>query len=128
MEVFKQIHNAVGTKHADAVLYAAGIGLIASDILPTPADAIYFHIEKRLRDQWKNGKLTPKQYWVRSAEAYYLMNPIWWTLVLGVMVATKGGIEQKIKIGGALIGAGAVAGVLYRNYRIDTMEKNKELR
>ena len=37
--------------NAKGVLYAGLLGLLVSDILPTPADALYFYIERNLRDK-----------------------------------------------------------------------------
>ena len=117
--VLREISNATEGSYGTAIIYAGAIGLILSDIIPTPADALYFYTEKKLRDQWVNKTITPKQYWVRSASAYYLYNPIWWTLVLGAMHYTEGGFKQKAKIGLIAIGAGAVIGMIYRNYKVD---------
>ena len=118
-KVFEDISKASEGRYANGVLYAGAVGLILSDIVPTPADALYFYSEKRLRDKWKAGEITPKQYWERTAMAYYLYNPIWWTLVLGALYYTKGDIKQKVKIGVGIVGIGAVIGVIYRNYTQD---------
>jgi hypothetical protein len=83
-------------------------------------------VEKKLRDLWTEKKITPKQYWVRSASAYYLYNPIWWILVLGAMHYKQGDFKDKAKIGLAMIGVGAVIGVIYRNYKKDIEEVRKD--
>jgi hypothetical protein len=124
--IFKEISTATEGQYGTAILYAGAIGLILSDIIPTPADALYFHTEKKLRDLWTEQKITPKQYWVRSASAYYLYNPIWWILVLGVMHYKQGDFKDKAKIGLAMIGVGAVLGVIYRNYKKDIEEVRKD--
>lgn len=93
------INSAIKSGHGNAILYAGALGLIISDILPTPADALYFKVEKNLRDKWKKGEITPKQYWASEAAAYYLINPLYWSLVLGAMVLTKGDVKQKAKVG-----------------------------
>jgi hypothetical protein len=124
--IFKEISSATEGQYGTAILYAGAIGLILSDIIPTPADALYFHTEKKLRDLWVEKKITPKQYWVRSASAYYLYNPIWWILVLGAMHYKQGDFKDKAKIGLAMIGVGAVIGVIYRNYKKDIEEVKKD--
>lgn len=124
--IFKEISTATEGQYGTAILYAGAIGLILSDIIPTPADALYFHTEKKLRDLWVEKKITPKQYWVRSASAYYLYNPVWWILVLGVMHYKQGDFKDKAKIGLAMIGVGAVLGVIYRNYKKDIEEVRKD--
>jgi hypothetical protein len=124
--IFKEISSATQGQYGTAILYAGAIGLILSDIIPTPADALYFHTEKKLRDLWTENKINPKQYWVRSASAYYLYNPVWWILVLGVMHYKQGDFQDKAKIGLAMIGVGAVIGVIYRNYKKDIEEVRKD--
>lgn len=124
--IFKEISTATEGQYGTAILYAGAIGLILSDIIPTPADALYFHTEKKLRDLWVEKKITPKQYWVRSASAYYLYNPIWWILVLGAMHYKQGDFKAKAKLGLAIVGAGAVIGVIYRNYKKDIEEVRKD--
>ena len=104
------------------VLYAGAVGLLLSDIIPTPADGLYFYTERKLKDKLESNEITPKQYWTRSALAYYAYNPIWWSLVLGAMVLTKGDYKQKAKVGMAIIGAGAVIGVLNKNIKLDTLK------
>ena len=44
--IFKEISKATEGEYGTAILYAGAIGLILSDIIPTPADALYFHTEK----------------------------------------------------------------------------------
>lgn len=117
------IKEAVKTKGAgEAVLYAGLIGLVVSDIVPTPADAIYFRMMEKNKQKLNSGEITPRQYWTRDAFLYYGLNPIWWSLVLLAVVNTKGGLDSKIKLGVALVGAGAVFGVLSKNIRDE--EKN----
>lgn len=112
------IKEAVKTKGAgEAVLYAGLIGLVVSDIVPTPADAIYFRMMEKNKQKLNSGQITPRQYWTRDAFLYYGLNPIWWSLVLFAIVNTKGGLDSKIKLGVALVGAGAVFGVLSKNIR-----------
>lgn len=125
--MIKSVKSGFRSEHGNAVLYAGLLGLILSDIIPTPADAIYFRVEKRLRDKWKKGEIEPKQYWTRDAIAYYGLNPIWWALVAGVTLSIKGDTNKKLKIALALIGSGAVVGILYRNVKKDEQERIKEL-
>ena len=96
---FEEIGNASKGEYGAGVLYAGAVGLILSDIVPTPADALYFYTEKKLRDKWKNGEITPEQYWKKTAMAYYLYNPIWWILVIAVIYNVPGDVSKKAKIG-----------------------------
>lgn len=107
------------------ILYAGAIGLLLSDIIPTPADGLYFYTERKLKDKLEKGTITSKQYWNYSALAYYGYNPIWWSLVLGALVFTKGDAKQKAKVGLAIVGAGAVLGVLHKNIELDRVKYGK---
>lgn len=109
------IKNAINSGHGSALLYAGALGLLISDIVPTPADAIYFRLQEKNKTLLEKGTITPKQYWLRDAAMYYGLNPIWWGLVLGAMVVTKGDFTDKAKVGIAIIAGGAVLGVLHKN-------------
>lgn len=111
------IETAIKKGHGNAILYAGTLGLLLSDIIPTPADAVYFRLQEKNKTALESGKITPKQYWTRDALAYYGLNPIWWSIVLGAVVFTKGGFNDKIKVGIGIIGAGAVFGVLSKNIK-----------
>jgi hypothetical protein len=126
-KILSEIVKSTEGKYSKGVLYAGAVGLILSDIIPTPADALYFYTEKKLRDKWKSGEITPQKYWSRTAGAYYLYNPIWWGIVLGAIYYAKGDVRDKAKIGLMVVGAGAVIGVLYRNYQKDIKEIKKEV-
>ena len=118
------IKEAVKTKGAgEAVLYAGLIGLVLSDIIPTPADAIYFRMMEKNKQKLEENKITPREYWTQDAMLYYGLNPLWWTLVLVAVVNTKGGINNKLKLGIGLIGAGAVLGVISKNIREEEKRK-----
>lgn len=117
-----QLKGVSGSQYATAAIYAGAIGLIVSDVIPTPADALYFWLERKLRDQWKQGKITPSQYWTREAIIYYGLNPLWWLLVLVLIVRAKGDASHKLKILLAIIGGGAVIGVIFKNVQLDTAE------
>lgn len=122
--MIKTIKSAVDAKHGNAVLYGALIGLVLSDLIPTPADAVYFSIEKKLRDKWKRGELTPRQYWVRETLAYYSLNPLWWAIIAGITMNVKGDTNTKLKVGMALLGSTAVVGVILKNISKDKLESS----
>ena len=68
--------------HKTKILYAVGIGLLLSDLIPTPADAVYFKYQSENKDKLQSKAITPKQYWQRDALGYYGFNAVWWTSVL----------------------------------------------
>jgi hypothetical protein len=117
------IKSAISSGHGNAIVYAGAIGLLLSDVIPTPADGVYFWLMKKERDKYDKKEITAKQYWTREAMAYYGLNPIWWGIVLGVLYYTKGDYTNKLKVGVGLISAGAVAGVLYKNIKEDETTK-----
>lgn len=119
MEYFSHIRNSSKAGHGLAILYAALAGLVLSDIIPTPADALYFYLERNLRDKWKNNTITAKQYWTRQTLYYYILNPLWWILVVLITVNVKGDVEKKLKVAGILIGAGAAFGMIFYLYKQD---------
>jgi len=116
--MIKTIQRAVVDKNAcEAVLYAGLIGLVLSDIIPTPADALYFRLMEKNKAKLENKKITPRQYWIRDAAFYYGLNPLWWLLVLTIMVRSKSDLDTKIKLGLAIVGSGVVIGVINKNIR-----------
>ena len=125
--MIKTISEAVKQKGAgEAVLYAGLLGLLISDIVPTPADAVYFRSMAKNKEKLEKGEITPRQYWTRDALLYYGLNPLWWSLVLGSVVLTKGSVNDKVKIGIALVGAGAVVGVIFKNIREEEQKSQKK--
>ena len=109
------VKNGENTK----LLLAVGVGLILSDIIPTPADGLYFKWQQSNKEKLNKGEITPKQYWTRDAPAYYGLNPIWWSLVLGASVYMGKSYEQKKNIMLSLIAGGVVLGVLLKNVKKD---------
>jgi uncharacterized membrane protein YkvI len=106
-------------QHKTKILYAVGIGLILSDIIPTPADAVYFRLEQKNKAKLQSGEITPKQYWTRDAVAYYALNPLWWSAVLGISLLAGKTFEQKRNILISLVAGGVVIGVLNANIKKD---------
>lgn len=108
-----------GTKGKNGLLLAVGVGLILSDIIPTPADGLYFKLQQSNKEKLIKGEINPTQYWTRDALAYYCLNPIWWTAVLGASFYLGKTFEQKRNIMLSLIAGGVVFGVLYTNVKKD---------
>lgn len=116
--MIKTISEAVKERGAgEAVLYAGLLGLLISDIVPTPADALYFRLMEKNKQKLENKQITPREYWTRDAVLYYGLNPLWWSIVLGAVVLTKGDLSNKVKVGLAIVGGGAVFGALSKNIR-----------
>jgi uncharacterized membrane protein YkvI len=105
--------------HKTKTLYAVGLGLLLSDIIPTPADAFYFYKQRENKQKLEESKITPKQYWTREAIGYYGLNALWWSSVLGVSYLAGKSYEQKRNIFISLVVGGAVFGVIYKNIKKD---------
>lgn len=126
MGLYGEIKNVGASQYATGALYAGLIGLFLSDLIPTPADAFYFDRERKLRDKWKSGEISPEDYWEKSASNYYLFNAAWWLTVGLATIYTKGTAQNKIVTMGALIGAGAVIAVIHSNIRKDKIQISQE--
>lgn len=116
------IKSAVGAGHGKAVLMAGFVGLVLSDVIPTPGDALYFWDQQRLRKKFDNKELTAKQYWLKNAAGYYVYNSAWWAIVFGIVMLSKGSYSQKLKLALALTGTGLIVGVISKNIQKDKPE------
>lgn len=99
------------------ILLAVGLTAILTDTIPTPADYFVFLSQQKNKERLEKGEITGKQYWLRSAEAYYLYNPLWWILVTGAVFLIGKDFNSKVYVGVGLISAGAVAGVITGNIK-----------
>ena len=113
------IKSAISSGHGNAVVYAGAIGLLLSDIIPTPADSLYFNLMQKEKRKLENKEITPKEYWTREAMLYYGLNPLWWSLVLGAVYFTKGDYTTKMKVGFGFVSAGFVFSVINSNIKKD---------
>lgn len=111
--------SAIKGGHGNALLYAGAIGLLLSDVIPTPADAVYFNLQQKNKAKLNAKEITPKQYWTRDAIYYYGLNPIWWGIILGTLYIAHGDYTQKAKVGLGLVAAGVVVAVLHKNIKKD---------
>jgi xanthine/uracil permease len=113
------ISSAIKAGHGNGILLAGIVGLILSDIIPTPGDALYFWDQQRLRQNMEKGSITVKAYWRKNAEGYYLFNSGWWLLTGIIVMKTGKTFDQKLKIMTSLISAGAVIAVILKNIKKD---------
>lgn len=121
------ISSAVKGGHGTAILYAGMLGLALSDAIPTPADALYFYRQQKLREKFEKGEISAKEYWVRETGGYYGYNVAWWLLLFGAVTLVKGDFRKKLELAVGLAAVGAVVGVLGRNIRKD-VEIQKKLK
>lgn len=103
----------------NAVFYALLAGLVLSDIIPTPADAVYFSYQRKIKVQLAKGEIDSKEYWIRETAAYYLLNPLWWLIVIAIVVSLHTDFNARLKLLIGIAGSGAVVYVIYRNISQD---------
>jgi hypothetical protein len=109
------------------LLFASVGGAVLGNLIPTPGDALSFHMKRKLRDQWTKGEISSKEYWAREATYYYLFNSAWW---LGVGIAayyTPGDASKKLKTIFLVTGFGAALSVLFKNISNDEKEKLEQV-
>jgi hypothetical protein len=127
MSDFKeQITGLTHSKNASGGLYLMLIGMSLGNLLPSPSDALFFKLEKSLRDKWKRGELTAKEFWVKNTTYYYLVPFTYWALLALVVVNIKGDYHKKLKVAGALVGAGVALGVILKLMQNDEKQLQKE--
>lgn len=126
-KVLKDIFAASQSKHASGVLYAGAVGIIMSDFIPTPAEVLYYYTEKNLHAKWKEGKITPEKYYRGTYAARTFGKTAWWLGVLTAVYFKKGDVNQKAMFGLALVGAGMIAGVIYKRMEKDFSEVKREV-
>jgi len=111
-------------EHHSKLLLATGVGLVLSDIIPTPADALYFNLQQKWKAELEDGKITPNQYWTKDAAAYYGLNPIWWLGVLGATFLIGKTDKQRMGVFVTLLAGGVVIGVISKNIKKDNLRYN----
>lgn len=67
----------------------------------------------------EEGKITPKQYWIRNSLGYYGYTAGWYLLVLGILCSVGGDYKNKARIGIGLLSAGLIVGVIAKNIEKD---------
>lgn len=101
-----------------ALLYAAISGLMISEMVPTPATAIAYFVQK------KATKKDPSQVRQKVATAYNFAAPAWWVLVFGAVHFYRGDFTDKAKLAAFLVGGGAAVGLIF-NKKISHLLPNK---
>ena len=127
MSDFKQqIAGVTHSENASGGLYILLIGMSLGNLLPSISDGIFFRVERNLRQKYKNGFYTPKQFYVRNTAAYYLIPFTYWAALAILIVQIKGDYHKKLKISVAAISAGIVAGIILKMVQDDELQLEKE--
>lgn len=119
----KEVSGLIKGEHAIGALYLGLAVAVVADIIPHPMDAVYFNLQKKNRDKFISGEITPKQYWRRNVIAYYGCDAIWWSFLLLVALSVGGKAKDKLVVVGSILGAGAVIGIIHHNIRKDEEEQ-----
>lgn len=122
----EKISSLTHGKDATAGLYALLIGMSLGNLCPSVSDGIFFRVERNLRQKYKNGVLTPRQFYVRNTLAYYLIPFTYWAALALVIFNIKGDYHKKLKISVAAIGAGVVVGIILKMVQSDEIQLAKE--
>jgi hypothetical protein len=110
-----------------ALIYTALLAAVVSNFTPTPADAIYFRNLQKNKKLLDEGKITPKQYWTRSAVGYYNFTAAWYGMLLLAVSGYTGTPTQKLRFGLVLLSAGAVVAVVAKNIKLDEEIQKKKI-
>ncbi len=113
------IEKVVKDGNGNAIIFTALIAAAIANSLPTPMDAIYFSRQSKLKDELEAGKITPKQYWLHDVGGYYFYTSLWYLgLIVGVS-AIGGTYKTNSRFLLAMVSAGLVVGVVYKNIKKD---------
>ena len=112
----------LSNKEKELLLYTGLLAAVAGDVIPTIGDALFFYKVRQWRDQWTKGELTSKQFWAKELSGYYLYNSAFWLFLFLLVYNVEGSFEKKLKIAAAVVGAGAVFTVIYKNINKDVKE------
>ncbi len=117
--VTNEIKSALGNGDGNALIYTAVLSAMLANVIPTPADAIYFWRQGVDKEKLDKGEITPTQYWTRDVVGYYTYTALWYGLVLTIVASMGGTYQTKAKILLGTLGAGVVVGVVANNIKKD---------
>lgn len=109
----------IANGHGNTLIITALVAAAVANSLPTPADALYFYRQQKLKQQLQEGKISVEKYWYHDVGGYYIYTTLWYLALIGVVFALDGSFNQNKKILLAMTGAGLVVGVTLRNIKKD---------
>lgn len=118
------INKVIGEGNGNAILYTALLAAIVANCTPTPADAVYFWRQQVDKQLLNDKKITPKQYWVRTAGGYYVYTAAWYLMVFATLASLNSSYKTNSRILLSLVGAGVVVGVVAKNIEKDEKSAN----
>lgn len=111
-KVLKEFDTIMRGDYGDLILYSGVVGLALSEKIPTPNALLGRFTLNKIKGEYDRGDISFFEFKERSEKSLKLYKNLWWGGVLTTMFLTKGGVYQKAKIGGILIGAGIVVSML----------------
>lgn len=102
------ISKAASGNLGSLLVYSALIGLMLTDAVPNPGDALASLKEKSLRQKMEDGQITDSKYRKGTIDAASLYAPIWWAGTLLAVFAYKGDALAKGKLAGLLVLGGVL--------------------
>lgn len=106
-----KISSAASGQLGSLLVYSALIGLMLTDVVPNPGDALASMKEKSLRQKMEDGQITDTKYRSGTINAAALYAPMWWAGSLLAVFAYKGDALAKGKLAGLLILGGILTAV-----------------
>lgn len=115
----KQVTSLTHSDNATGGLYLMLMGMFVGNLAPSVGDAVFFRVEKSLRDKWKRGELSASRYWAYNTAAYYGIPFTYWFAIFLLIINIEGDYQKKLKISMFLIGGGIAAGVILKAIQTD---------
>ena len=110
--VFDDLRELAASRQGASLVPAALLGVAVLDAIPTPTDIGYFWGEAALKRN--SDRLSPRSYWALQALNYYGWDVAWYLTLFGVTSAAGQTFAERVRVGGGVIAAGAIASMLYR--------------
>lgn len=113
------ISKAIKDGNGNAIIFTALAAAAIANTLPTPFDAIYFSRQRSLKEKLENGTISIENYWYHDVGEYYLWTSLWYVSLFIGLSAVGGAYKNNSRALIALVGAGAVLGVIQKNIKKD---------
>lgn len=122
------IRKAIDSGNGNAVLFAALLGGILFNTLPTPADSIYFSRVNKLEREFDEGSISAEKLEYHVTGEYYLWTGlVWYGGLFTVLYAMGSEYNTNAKILLAVVAGGLVIGTMQKNIELDkSIQKRKE--
>ena len=121
------IEKVVKDGNGNALIYTALLAAAVANMVPTPADSIYFRRINMLQHQFDNGEISAEKLEWHIAGEYYLWTAGWYALLFTGVYAMGGAYKTNAKILLAIVAGGLVVGAVQKNIEVDKKMREKIL-